>query len=49
MSSLLIVGGGIILYLAFNEKQWWYLFLAVGSIVPGVCQIIICNRKRKAA
>jgi len=49
MSFLLIVGGGVILYFSFIEKEWWWLFLAIGSIVSGVCQIIVCNRKRKAA
>ena len=48
MSLLLIVGGLVILYLSFIVKEWGLLILAVGSIVSGVCQIIVCNRRRKA-
>ena len=48
MSLLLIVGGVVILYLSFIVKEWGLLILAVGSIVSGVCQILVCNRRRKA-
>ena len=50
MSLLLIVGGVVILYLSFIEKEWgfWPILFAVGIIVSGVCQILVCNRRRKA-
>lgn len=47
MSFLLIVGGGVILYFSIIDKEYWWLFLAIGSIVSGVSQILVCNRKRK--
>ena len=47
MSFLLIVGGGMILYFSILEKEYWWLILAIGSIVSGVSQILVCNRKRK--
>ena len=47
MSFLLIVGGGMILYFSILEKEYWWLILAIGSIVSGVSQILVCNRKQK--
>lgn len=47
LSALLIAGGLLIIYLAIRLKVWIWLLLAAGSITCGVCNFIVCNRRKK--
>lgn len=48
MATLLIGAGGFLIVLAVSHNVWnWWILLGVCGIVTGICNVIVCNRKRK--
>ena len=49
LAVLLIAGGLLIIFKSLLLKDWSWIFFAACGIVSGVCNLIICNRRKKSS
>ena len=49
LAVLLIAGGLLIIFKSLLLKDWSWIFFAACGIVSGVCNLIICSRRKKSS